>query len=64
MHTGGPGGSGQSAECESEDIEAGVVFSTATGEDGDDKETTIVKVKKKVQKKSKEGNEGSERTVG
>lgn len=51
MHIGGPGGSGQSAECEREDIEAGVVVSTATGEDGDDKETTIVKVKKKVQER-------------
>ena len=51
MHTGGPGGSGQSAGCESKDIEAGVVVSTAIGEGGEDKETTIVEVKKSYRKK-------------
>lgn len=61
VQTGGPGGSGQSAACESEDIEAGVVASTATGEDGDDRETTIAVIKKRYRER---GNEGNVRKLG
>lgn len=57
VQTGGPGGSGQSAACESEDMEAGVFASAAAGEDGDDRETTITVIKK-VQRKGEERERG------